>query len=37
MNLPDEVEGWVGNELRFCHNPNEFGESIIMNRIFLEI
>jgi len=21
MNLPDQVEGWVGNELRFCHNP----------------
>lgn len=21
MELPHEVEGWVGNELRFCHNP----------------
>lgn len=21
MALPDEVTGWVGNELRFCHNP----------------
>ena len=21
MELPEEVEGWVGNELRFCHNP----------------
>jgi hypothetical protein len=21
MELPDEVEGWTGNELRFCHNP----------------
>ncbi len=21
MQLPDEVPGWVGNELRFCHNP----------------
>ena len=21
MNLPDQVEGWDGNELRFCHNP----------------
>jgi len=21
MGLPEEVEGWVGNELRFCHNP----------------
>ena len=21
MNLPDEVEGWKGNELRYCHNP----------------
>ena len=27
MNLPDEVGDWAGNELRFCHNPNEFGES----------
>ena len=26
MNLPEEVGDWVGNELRFCHNPNEFGE-----------
>ena len=22
MEMPDEVEGWVGNELRFCHNPD---------------
>lgn len=21
MNLPEQVEGWKGNELRFCHNP----------------
>jgi len=21
MELPPEVEGWTGNELRFCHNP----------------
>jgi hypothetical protein len=21
MNLPEQVEGWDGNELRFCHNP----------------
>ena len=28
MNLPDEVGDWVGNELRFCHNPNEFGEKL---------
>ena len=21
MSLPEEVGGWVGNELRFCHNP----------------
>ncbi len=21
MELPDEVEKWTGNELRFCHNP----------------
>ncbi len=21
MKLPDQVPGWVGNELRFCHNP----------------
>ena len=27
MNLPDEIGDWAGNELRFCHNPNEFGES----------
>lgn len=26
MDLPEEVAGWTGNELRFCHNPNEFGE-----------
>ncbi len=23
MSLPEEVDGWVGNELRFCHNPDE--------------
>ena len=23
MNLPEEVGDWIGNELRFCHNPNE--------------
>jgi hypothetical protein len=23
MALPSEVDGWVGNELRFCHNPEE--------------
>ncbi len=22
MELPEKVEGWVGNELRFCHNPD---------------
>lgn len=22
MELPAELEGWVGNELRFCHNPD---------------
>ena len=21
MELPDQVEGWEGNELRYCHNP----------------
>lgn len=21
MELPEKVDGWVGNELRFCHNP----------------
>ncbi|MEE9368971.1 MAG: exosortase-associated EpsI family protein [Pontiella sp.] len=21
MQLPEKVEGWTGNELRFCHNP----------------
>ena len=21
MGLPEQVEGWTGNELRFCHNP----------------
>ena len=21
MSLPEEVGSWVGNELRFCHNP----------------
>ena len=35
MNLPDEVEGWVGNELRFCHNPNEFGEKYHNESYFL--
>lgn len=27
MELPDEVEGWVGNELRFCHNPELCGKN----------
>ena len=26
MKLPEEVGGWVGNELRFCHMPNEYGD-----------
>ena len=36
MNLPDKVEGWIGNELRFCHNPNEFGEKYHNECIYLE-
>ena len=27
MDLPDEVEGWGGNELRFCHNPELCGRN----------
>ncbi|MEI6891468.1 MAG: exosortase-associated EpsI family protein [Pontiella sp.] len=23
MELPEEVSGWVGNQLKFCHNPEE--------------
>ena len=23
MELPEELDGWVGNELRFCHNPTK--------------
>ena len=26
MKLPQEVEGWDGNELRFCHNPEACAE-----------
>lgn len=23
MELPEDVEGWTGNQLKFCHNPEE--------------
>ena len=26
LELPSELKGWVGNELRFCHNPTECAE-----------
>lgn len=27
MELPEELDGWVGNELRFCHNPELCAEN----------
>lgn len=35
MNLPKEVDGWFGNELRFCHNPEACAKDYVDASFYL--
>ncbi len=35
MKLPDTLEGWVGNELRYCHNEECYSETDLGGQYYL--
>jgi hypothetical protein len=35
MNLPETLEGWVGNELRFCHNEACYSKTALQGQYYV--